>query len=403
MLDPEYGASRPNNESRAEQPDISPFLIGVLAAACGLIVASMYYAQPLLGMIGPDLGFAPWAAGLIVTTTQLGYVAGLLLLVPLGDLVENRRLVLVTLWCNICALLLAAFAPNGAFFLIASLAVGITASALQMLVPIATHLARPETRGRVVGFVMSGLLLGVLLARPLSSLVAGSFGWRIPFFGSAAAIAIMCLILARALPVRHPRAVESYVALIRSLGATFLSYRVLQRRAAYQALLFASFSLFWTAVPLYLAEHYGLSQHGIALFALAGAGGVVAAPVAGRLADLGWVQQGTLLSMLLVLAAFLLCAFDLPLWLLALMAILLDAGIQGNLITSQRIIYALDPAQRSRINSVFMATFFIGGAAGSSVATALVASHWHWVIFVGAVLPALALLLFAGEYLPKRR
>ncbi len=379
---------------------ISTGLTLLLAVACGLVVSGLYFAQPLIQLIGPQLGFAPWTSGLIVTLTQIGYGAGLLLVTPLADVLENRRLVLIGLCANIVALILASVAPNRGAFLAASLLVGVTAVVVQMLVPLAAHLAPAATRGRVVGNVMSGLLLGILLGRPAASAIAGHFGWRWVFAASAVATTLLGLVLARALPVRRPAANHAYRALLGSLWTLWRTQPDLRRRACYQSALFGTFSLFWTAVPLYLAARYGLGQYGIALFALAGAGGAAAAPIAGRMADRGWAGPGTAAAMAAVALAFGSTAFDLGLPALVIGAVVLDAGVQTALVFSQRTIYALAPEARGRINSVFFAVLFAGGAVGSALASVLFAHSWIAVAIAGTAVPAITLLIYTTERKP---
>ena len=270
------------------------------------------------------------------------------------------------------ALLGAALAPSAAVFLAAALFIGFTSVAVQMLVPIASHMAPDATRGRTIGNVMSGLLIGIMLARPVSSLIADALGWRAVFALSAAATSCLAFALMRLLPERRPKVDHGYVELIVSLWAMLRDTPVLRRRAAYQAALFASFSLFWTAVPLELAgPTFGLTQRGIALFALAGAGGALSAPIVGRLADRGWGRIATGLSMAVAAIAFMLAQFGASGSMLALLAagVLLDAGVQGNQVVSQRAIYQLGVDIRSRLNGLYMAIFFVGGAVGSSIAS----------------------------------
>jgi predicted MFS family arabinose efflux permease len=387
-----------DRDAESHRPEgISTGLTLLLATSCGLIVAGLYFSQPLIQLIGPQLGFAPWTAGLIVTLTQLGYGAGLLLVTPLGDMVENRRLVLVALCCNVAAMVLAAVAPNSTIFLAASLLVGVTAVAVQILVPLAAHLAPLAVRGRVVGNVMSGLLLGILLGRPLASAIASQFGWRWVFMASAVATAMLGVVLARALPVRRPAAAHGYRKLLGSLWTVWRTMPDLRRRACYQAALFGVFSLFWTAIPLYLTAHYGFSQTGIGLFALAGAGGAAAAPIAGRVADRGWIRSTSAVAMAAVMLAFASTIFDLGLPALVIAAIVLDAGVQTNLVISQRTIFALAPELRGRLNSVFVAVFFVGGAVGSALASVLFAYSWTAVALLGTLLPAATLLALATE------
>jgi predicted MFS family arabinose efflux permease len=379
----------------------STWMIVLLASACGLIVANLYYAQPLISLIAPEIGLGPSAASLIVTLTQAGYCAGLVLLVPLGDLAENRSLILRTLGVALIALAVAAIAQSAPWFLAASLFIGLGSVAVQMLVPIAAHLAPEASRGRVVGNVMSGLLTGIMLARPVSSLIASAFGWRAVFGASALLMAVLGLILRRALPQRRPAAGHSYVELIGSLWTLLRDTPLLRRRAAYQAALFAAFSLYWTAVPLVLSSPaFGLTQRGIALFALAGVAGALSAPIAGRLADRGWTRVATGVSLSLAAVSFLLAWFGGG-SLLALLAagILLDLSVQANVVLGQRAIYALGAHIRSRLNGLYLAIFFAGGALGSSIAS-VVYTHggWSLVSWVGFAFPVAGLLFYATEF-----
>ncbi len=386
---------------------LSAGMTTLLAAACGLTAANVYYAQPLIGLIAPAVGLGDRAASLIVTVTQVGYCIGLILLVPLGDLIENRALTFWTLLADVVALLAAALAPSALAFLSAALFIGVASVATQMLVPIAAHLAPDATRGRTIGNVMSGLLLGIMLARPVSSLIADVFGWRAVFGLSALAITALAFALRARLPERAPKVDHGYVTLIASLWTLLRDTPVLRRRAAYQAALFAAFSLYWTAVPLELAgPAFGLSQRGIALFAFAGAAGALAAPIVGRIADRGWSRGATAVSMAMVAAAFPVARIDAGGSLIALLAgaVLLDAGVQGNQVVSQRVIYALGDQARSRLNGLYIAMFFVGGAVGSSIASLAFASGgWERVSWIGMVFPLIALALFAGESLRPAR
>ncbi len=375
----------------------------VFAAACGLVVANIYFAQPLAGPIGRTLGIAPAAVGVIVTITQLGYAAGLILLVPLGDLVENRRLIVTILGGAVLALAAMAAAPNAAVFFAAAGAIGVTSVAAQILVPFAAQLAPAASRGRVVGNVMSGLMVGILLSRPLASLIADRWGWRAVFGAAAVAMAVLAVVLTRALPTRQPDAGLGYGGILRSLGALLLRTPILQRRAAYQAMLFAAFSLFWTGVPLLLeGPVFQMSQRGIGLFALAGAAGTVAAPIAGRLADRGFTRAASGVGMALTAIAFgvaWLGAARASVGLLVLAALLLDFGAAANLILGQRAIFALAPEIRSRLNGLFIASFFLGGAAGSALAgMAYARAGWPPVAALGGSLAGLCLILYSTEF-----
>jgi predicted MFS family arabinose efflux permease len=381
-------------------------LILLFAVATGAVAANLYYAQPLVGLIGPAVGLSAHTASLVVTLTQLGYGAGLILLVPAGDLTENRRLIGVTLCFTTAALLLAAVASSAAAFLAAALLIGVTSSAAQMLVPVAAHLSPERVRGRVVGKVMSGLLLGILLARPVASLLADTLGWRSVFVLSGVLMAVLAALLMRLLPRRAPADGPGYGALLRSMVHFALTNRVLQRRSAYHAPLFAAFSLFWTAAPLELAgPDFGLTQRGIALFALAGAAGAVAAPLAGHAADRGWGRPATLFAILAVAAAFALGHFGgtRSVFVLAAAGIVLDFGVQTNLVVGQRAIFALAPAIRSRLNGLYMASFFLGGAIGSALASpAYQGGGWALVSWIGMGLPMISLVVLATEFGRRR-
>ena len=387
-----------------EEPALAPWITVLLAAACGLIAANIYYAQPLAGLIAATLGLPPSAAGLVVTLTQLGYGAGLLLITPLGDLFENRRLVLVLIGLATLALLAAGLAAHPAQFLAAALFIGLGSVAVQVLLPYASHMVPEAARGRMVGNIMSGLMLGIMLARPASSFVTQVSSWHMVFFLSAGLMVLLALLLSRTLPQRRPPARLAYGALLASMAQLVLRTPVLRRRALYHAFLFAAFSLFWTTTPLLLAgPAFHLSQGGIALFALAGVAGSIAAPIAGRLADRGLSRPATGLAMLAVALAFLMTHIGqqgstLALGLLVAAAILLDFGVAANMTIGQRAIFMHGAEFRARLNGLYMTTFFAGGAIGSAVGGwAYAQGGWNLASLIGFILPVLALLYYATE------
>lgn len=384
---------------------LSPRLAWLLVAASGLVVANMYYAQPLAGLIGSSLGLSPAAAGLVVTLTQLGYGLGLLLIVPLGDLVENRRLILLLGSCCVLSLVAAALSTTPGQFLTASLCVGLSSVVLQVLVPYASHLASEASRGRLVGLLMSGQMFGIMLARPVASLVADRASWHLVFALSAAALSATFLVLAGALPRRTPAAMPSYGRLLASMTRLALETPILQRRAFYHAMLFAAFSLFWTVVPLLLlGPHYRLSQVGVAWFALIGAAGVVAAPLAGRAADRGWTRAATGLALGLVALCFPMTwagrgGSPQALVLLAVAGVLLGVGVTANVVLGQRAIFLLSAEHRGRLNGLYVASFYLSGAAGSAAgAWAYASDGWPLASAIGLALPLAALAGFAGEF-----
>ncbi|PST19158.1 MFS transporter [Rhizobium sp. JAB6] len=383
---------------------ISPLLTFMFAAACGLVAANLYYGQPLAGPISQSLGFTPAATGLIVTLTQIGYGLGLLLIVPLGDLLENRKLVLTLVALAAVALVGAAFAWSPSLFLLASLCIGLASVAVQVLVPFAAHMAPDASRGAVVGNVMSGLLVGIMLARPAASFLSELLSWHAVYIISAGVMIGLIVILRLVLPTRVPHTRLHYGQLLSSMGHLALRTPVLQRRALYQACMFGAFSLFWTTTPLLLASPaFGLTQNGIALFALAGAAGAVASPIAGRVADRGWTKLATAFALVLAIVAFLIGHFSgsgslLALITLTLSGIMLDFGVQTNLVLGQRAIFALSAEHRSRLNGLYMATFFAGGALGSALGGwAYATGGWSMASWIGVAFPVIALLAYLTE------
>jgi len=399
--------------SNSTHQPLSSDMTMLLAAAAGIIVANLYYAQPLVGPIGAALGMPPAAAGLIVTLTQIGYCLGLLFIVPLGDLLENRRLIVTGLVATGAALALAASATGAWQFLLAALAIGLGAVVAQVLVPFAAHLAPEATRGQTVGKVVSGLLLGIMVARPVASVLAGFGGWQAVFAIASAMVLALAVVLHFKLPQRRPAASQRYRALIASLWPVLANTVVLRRRALYHAGLFGAFSLFWTVVPQALAgPDFGLSQNGIAVFALVGMAGAVASPIAGRLADRGHTLGATAIALAVGALSFMLPLFaphskPLALGLLALAAIVLDAAVAANLVLGQRALFALGAEIRSRLNGLYFALFFAGGALGSALGGWIYAAHgWHAALVAGMLLPALALpawIMEAAEHAAGRQ
>ena len=381
---------------------LSARLTLLFAVACGLCVANIYLAQPLIEPIAKTLGLHAGLAGLVMTLTQLGYGAGLILLVPLADVVENRRLILLAMGGAVLGLVGAAVSTSAAGFLVASFLVGGCAVAAQVLVPFASHLAPDASRGKVVGNVMAGLLAGIMLARPFSSLVAAAFGWRAVFGVSALLMAVLVVVIARALPRRQPQQSVGYARTLRSLPGIVWRTPLLRRRALYQGLMFANFQAFWTAVPLLLVHRFGLGQAGIALFALAGAAGALAAPWAGRLADRGLTRPATGIAIAVALASFAIGAVSVHLHSLAglvVAALLVDGAVQVCHVLSVRSLYMLAPEMRGRLNALFMTFVFLCAALASGSAAAVYAFHgWDGLSLLGGVLALIALVVYATEF-----
>jgi predicted MFS family arabinose efflux permease len=369
-----------------------------MAFACGAMVANLYYAQTLIDEVGPEIGLSKSLAGTIVSLTQLGYGLGLFLLVPLGDLFENRRLALLTTAGTFLGTLGIAFSRGPASFLAASLVTGVCATGAQILLPLASHLSAPERQGRIIGQIMSGLLGGIMLARPLASFMAETFGWRSVYFLSAALMALIGFALALTLPRRIPPGKKSYGAILWSMLSLAKTYRQLRLRSIYQAAMYMAFNLFWTAAPLVLLRQFHFSQNGVALFALAGAGGALVAPVAGMLADHGKSHLSTLVAHLLLVFCFLAAGGAVAARSVVAFvgtALLLDAAIQLNQITSQKIVFEISDEARGRVNSVYLTTMFAVGASGSLIGSATFeAGGWQLATGIGAAIGAISLGVF---------
>ena len=374
-------------------------LILLLATGAGLAVAALYYSQPMLGVLGADIGASGRAVGFVPTLTQLGYALGILFLAPLGDRYDRRRIILAKSAALCAALLVAGAAPGIGVLLGASLAVGIAATLAQDIIPAAATLAPEASRGKVVGTVMTGLLLGILLSRVVSGFVAEHWGWRTMFILAAASIALIGAAAWRGLPRFKPTTQLRYAALLGSLGHLWRRHAALRRASWAQGLLSVGFSAFWSTLAVLLhGEPYHLGAAAAGAFGLAGAAGALAAPLAGRLADRRGPELVTRLGAGLVVVSF--ASMALANWLpvqgqLALLvaaAIGFDLGVQATLIAHQTIVYGIEPGARSRLNAVLFTSMFIGMASGSALG-ALLLAQWGWIGVTGlATVSALAAL-----------
>jgi predicted MFS family arabinose efflux permease len=383
---------------------ISRAMTLLLACATGVVVANLYYAQPLLHTIARQFGVGEAAAGLVVTASQLGYAAGLLLLVPVGDVVSRRGLVPIVLLAGTGVLLAMALAPGLPALVGAAGAVGVTSVVVQILVPLAAELAPEAERGRVVGRVMSGLLLGILLSRTIAGFVADWIGWR-GLYGLAAVLSVLlAAVLRRTLPADPERPRLAYGALLRSIGGLARREPRLLRHAAYGALGFAAFSTFWTPAAFLLAgPHYRYGDATIGLFGLVGAAGALTASAAGRLADVGRGRVATVaFGGGIALAFVLLGAGARSLAALIAGIVLLDVAVQGLHVLNISEVYRLAPQARSRANSLYMTTYFVGGATGSAVSTALYeTAGWAGVVAFGAATGAGIVGLWLATHRPE--
>src|SRR6201992_2535555 len=359
----------------AGAPALSPALVRLMAVTCAVTVANLYYAQPLLHAIGSSLHVSQASASLLVTAAQLGYAAGLQLVVPLGDIARRRPLLTGLLAIDTLALAASAAVPDLRLLGALAVIIGVTSVVVQMLVPYAATLARDAQRSQVIGTLMSGLLIGILLSRTFSGIIAEVAGWRVVYAAAAGALALTTIALRVALP-DHPRELAvSYREQMRGVLAVARSEPVLRWRSVIGACGFAAFGCFWTTVTFLLSgPQYGFSQLGIGLFALVGAAGAVTAAFGGRFLDrrrdLRWAVAGVPLALTAISFLFIgLGGAHLGAWSLVLLIIgvlLMDACVQASHVINQSVIYDLLPEARSRLTTVYMTTYFIGGAVGSA-------------------------------------
>ncbi|WP_435930011.1 MFS transporter [Dryocola sp. BD613] len=361
------------NVDTAAENALSGKIVFLLAAGAGIGVASIYYSQPMLGIIGAAFKAGVSDIGLVPMLTQIGYALGILLLAPLGDRFDRRRIILVKGSLLSLTLLLCGFASSWPLLLLSSLAIGLVATVAQDIIPAAATLAPDSSRGKTVGMVMTGLLAGILLSRVFSGVVAELFGWRSVYAIAAAAVEIVTLTLWRMLPSFRPETTLRYPALLRSLGKLWLDYSALRRAALAQGLLSVAFSAFWSTLAIMLAERYQLGSAVAGAFGLAGAAGALAAPLAGTLADRRGANFVTRIAAAIVVVSFAMM-FTLPLLpvpaqlaVIVLSAIGFDLGIQASMVAHQSIIYAINPAARSRLNAIMFTVVFIGMATGAAL------------------------------------
>jgi predicted MFS family arabinose efflux permease len=386
-------------------PALPRRLVPVFAISAGTAAANLYYTQPLLVDLQADFHAAAGAAGWVPTLAQVGYALGMALVVPLGDVLARRRLILRLTALTTLLLCAAPFSPSLGVLAALHLLIGLCTCVPQLLVPLAADLAPADQRGRVVGTVMSGLLVGILLSRTFSGYVGEAAGWKAVFWTAAALNALVWLLLRTSLPVEAPRPHLPYGELLRSCFTLPHRFPDLRLHSALGGLAFAAFCAFWVTLVLQLSTlpgGYGARTAG--LYGAIGVVGALAAPLVGRLADASAGRRINAVGCALILASFgLLSVGRSSLLLIALAVVILDFGTQASHINNQARIFALDPAARSRLNTVYMVTYFAGGALGSLAGTwAWVHAGWNGVCATGACLSALALLLLAVRRLADR-
>ncbi|ARJ42823.1 MFS transporter [Pantoea alhagi] len=380
----------------AIKPILTPWLTFLFSVACACSVANVYFAQPLLESMADSLNVQPGLIGMVVTVTQTGYAVGLFFLVPLGDLLNRKKLIIAQALLSALALIIAGFSWHWASLLAAMFFVGLMAVVVQVIVAYTALLAAPQRRGKAVGTVTSGVVLGILLARFIAGLIADFSGWRAVYLSSACLMLIMAAVLGKAIPATPLAPLKaSYRTLMLSLIRLFIADATLRVRSVFALLIFTAFSMFWTSMVLPLSER-SLSHTQIGLFGLAGIAGALAASKAGLWADQGMGHRTTGIALALLTFSWLPIAFaETSLLLLALGVILLDFAVQAVHVTNQSLIFAARPDAQSRVVGAYMCFYSLGSASGAIIATQLYA-HWGWhaVCLAGAAVSAMALILW---------
>jgi predicted MFS family arabinose efflux permease len=379
---------------KSPQAGLTPSLVALMSVATGLSVACNYYVQPLLETVARTFHLSVNQAGFIVTTAQLGYAAGLLLLVPLGDMLERRGLIVIMSLLAAGGMVITALSPTLPLMLLGTVLTGLFSVVAQILVPLAATLAAPEKRGKVVGTVMSGLLLGILLARTVAGGLAQLGGWRTVYWVASVLMVLMALALWRFLPRFKQSVPLNYGQLLNSIFSLYAHSPLLRTRAITGCLAFANFSVLWTSMAFLLASPpYGYSEGTIGLLGLVGAAGALAARQAGTLADKGKARLTTTVGLAIMLCSWGITALGSSLIALIIGIILLDLAVQAVHITNQSVIYRQMPEARNRLTAGYMTSYFIGGAVGSLVsATAFQHAGWYGVCSAGALLTLLNIL-----------
>jgi predicted MFS family arabinose efflux permease len=377
------------------KPELTNTTLWVMTLTTGLVVANLYYNQPLLEDMARVFHVSNGKVGQLSMLTQLGYAAGILFVIPLADMVKRKRLMLIEFAFIVLALLLTALAPNINILLLSGFLLGASSIMGMLLVPMAAHLARPEERGKKIGFIMSGLLIGILLSRTLSGFVGAHFGWRSMYFIAAGIMMLMWLLIYLMLPEVEPDYKGNYRGLMRSLVDLAKNEPKLRLAALRGALCFACFSAFWTTLVFMLKQNFNQGSDVAGAFGLVGAFGAIAAGLMGRLSDRMDAYKLSTITLSLVLISFIIFWFSAySIAGLVIGVIIMDMGVQATHISNQAIIFSLHPAARNRINTVYMVAYFVGGAAGTFLATQVWGVYnWPGICAIGIALSAIAIVV----------
>lgn len=384
-----------NNATLKKHPELTPLTLWIMTIATGLVVANLYYNQPLLEDIVRTLHTTRAKAGQVSVLTQIGYATGLFFLAPLADMVKRKRLMMIVFIFIILSLLLTAFAPTIGVLIFASFLIGATSMIPQILVPMAAHLAKPSERGKKIGVIMSGLLIGILLSRTFSGYIGEYFGWRAVYYIAAGIMLLMWLMIGLFLPEVEPDYKGTYKQLMTSLAHLVKHEPKLRLAALRGALCFACFSAFWTTIVFLLKQNFDMGSKEAGEFGLIGAFGAIAAGLMGRLSDKMDAYKLSGYTLLLILISFIIFIFSAhSIAGLIIGVIIMDMGVQATHISNQSIIFALKPEARNRINTVYMVTYFIGGSVGTFFATQLWKSYqWNGVCITGITISIITLII----------
>lgn len=367
------------NDFKKSKPALSNLLIMVMAIACGLTVANLYYIQPLLAAIANTFKVSEISVGSAAMLTQIGYAVGMILILPLGDIKERRNLITVMLLLSTVSLGSMFFSNNISMLLLSSFAVGFTSIIPQLIIPLAAQLSDSNERGQTIGKVMSGLLIGILASRTFSGVLGGYFGWRMVYIIAAFMMIILMFALRKLIPVCKPVSSAKYNELLVSLLQLIKSESVLREASINGAMMFAAFSAFWTSLTFLLeSSHYYMGPQAAGLFGLVGISGALAAPLVGRLADKKGSRYVIGICIIVVILSYVFFLFlGFKVFGLILGVILLDLGVQSSNISNQTRVQSLNEEMRNRINTIYMVSFFIGGALGSFIG-AYSYQHFGW-------------------------
>lgn len=384
--------SKVNNE---KQFLLSKTLVLIMAAAGGIVVANLYYAQPLLSEIARAFKVSEGSIGIVAMLTQIGYASGMFFILPLGDIKERKGLIVLMLYLAAGALILMSMSSNISILFFAAFTVGFTSVVPQLIVPLAAQLANPRDRGKIIGTVMSGLLIGILLSRTFSGIIGETFGWRVVYLIGTALMIILATLLKFTLPITKPTSDMKYKDLLKSLWGILKTEKVLREASINGAMMFATFSAFWTSL-VFLMESpvYHLGAKAAGLFGLVGVGGALTAPLVGRLADKKSPRFTVGIAIIISTLSYI-CFWSLgfKIWGLIIGVILLDLGTQSGLVSNQSRTQALNAEKRNRINTIFMVSYFLGGSLGS-ILGAYSWAHFGWsgVCIVGLIFQLIAII-----------